>query len=196
LEHSSKSAITCSCHGIRNPFLTSPAQPHRCLSIARSHAISKNAANALALIDHAHSLIQDTSSNDDTAHEQAAPLSIDVSSEAASFLRSLLNGELQRYRAIVHMRNLHDAEREASKGEPVDPLISKLNSYPQRVNLRNIVQFPPKMELIPAKPIFLDVAWNYIEYPGQTSSTPASAAVPATGDADQPKKKGWFGFGR
>ncbi|KAF5123710.1 Signal recognition particle subunit SRP68 [Metarhizium anisopliae] len=173
----------------------------KCLSIARSHAITNNATNALALINHAHSLIQEASSNlsqgnDDVNQQQTTPVSIDVTAEAVSYLSSLLNGELQRYRAIVHMHNLRDAESVAAKGDFDSPLISKLHTYPRRVNLRNIVEFPPKMELIPMKPIFLDVAWNYIDYPGKTPVPTAALRPSSVETKEQPKKKGWFGFGR
>lgn len=93
------------------------------------------------------------------------------------------------------MHNLRDAERAAGKGDMETPLVSRLHSYPRRVNLRKIVEFPPKMDLIPAKPIFLDVAWNYIDYPGKTSK-PAAPGPAGSGQEEQPKKKGWFGFGR
>ncbi|TWU76514.1 hypothetical protein ED733_007561 [Metarhizium rileyi] len=174
----------------------------KALSIARSHAITKNAANALALINHANSLIQEASVNlshgddGDISQQQTSPLSIDVAAEAVSFLSSLLDGELQRYRAIVHMRNLRDAELEADKGDFDSPLVSKLHVYPRRVNLRKIVEFPPKMELIPVKPIFLDVAWNYIDYPGKTHAPTTTPGPVGAAKEEQPKKKGWFGFGR
>ncbi|KHN98146.1 Signal recognition particle 68 kDa protein [Metarhizium album ARSEF 1941] len=173
----------------------------KCLSIARSHAITDAAANALALINHANSLIQEASCNlprgdDDINQQQTAPLSIDVTANAVSFLSSLLNGELQRYRAIVHMHNLRNAEREAAEGDFDSPLISKLHIYPRRVNLRKIVEFPPKMELMPMKPIFLDVAWNYIEYPGKTRASTTAPGTSSAAKEEQPKKKGWFGFGR
>ncbi|KAK2612577.1 signal recognition particle subunit srp68 [Conoideocrella luteorostrata] len=178
----------------------------KCLSIARSHAIGGTVVNALALINHASSLIQDASSKvplgaADSNQQQQQPLSIDVHPEAVSFLSNLVNGELQRHRAIAHIHNLRDAERKEANGEPEARLVDSLHTYPRRVNLRNLVQFPPKMELIPVKPIFLDVAWNYIDYPTRepqastASATTAAAAGKKAGE--EPKKKGgWFGFGR
>lgn len=173
----------------------------RCLSIARSHAIAGSAVNALALIDHARSLVQQASSDllqqPEDINDQHHPLSVDVHPDAVSFLSNLVNGELQRHRAIVHIHNLREAERKEAKEGPEPTLLESLNTYPRRLNLRNIVQFPPKMALIPVKPIFLDVAWNYIDYPGRTSHSPLSgAAAAAKAEQEQPKKKGWFGFGR
>jgi signal recognition particle subunit SRP68 len=69
-------------------------------------------------------------------------------------------------------------------------------------DLKNLVTYPPKVEPIPVKPLFLDVAWNYIEYPGREREV-AGNGVNGPGDgaarpAEEKKeaKKGWFGFGR
>lgn len=68
-------------------------------------------------------------------------------------------------------------------------------------DLKNLVTYPPKVEPIPVKPLFLDVAWNYIEYPGREREVagngvngPGGAARPA--EEKKEAKKGWFGFGR
>ena len=55
------------------------------------------------------------------------------------------------------------------------------------------------MEPIPVKPLFLDVAFNYIEYPGQTRKVNEKAVNGVVAEAakvGEEKKKGWFGFGR
>ncbi|GJN66885.1 signal recognition particle protein [Purpureocillium lilacinum] len=172
----------------------------KCLSIARSHAIIGNVANALALINRAAELCQESASkvpktSDSTS---SSPLNVEVTSESVSALANLLNGELQRHRAIVHIDNLRKTESdEAGKG-PRIPLLERLQDYPSDgVDLSNLVEFPPKLALVPMKPIFLDVAWNYIDYPGKTAAaaTPAAAPEPAKEPAPQPKR-GWFGFGR
>jgi len=69
--------------------------------------------------------------------------------------------------------------------------------------MKNLVTYPPKLQPIPVKPLFFDLAWNYIDYPGRT---PAAAAVngaansgaESKGAAGEKKetRKGWFGFGR
>lgn len=50
------------------------------------------------------------------------------------------------------------------------------------------------------KPLFLDVAWNYIQYPGHAVTgvvENGAGNVEAKESADkQAKKGGWFGFGR
>ncbi|KAK7218672.1 hypothetical protein V2G26_006675 [Clonostachys chloroleuca] len=171
------------------------------LAVARSHAIIGNVSNALALIQHALNLSKDAAGEGAglTDSDDSAPLHVDLSNDDIAFLIELLTGELQRHRAIVHIENLR---KENSKDSPTAPLIERLHEYPSGgINLSSIVEFPPKKAAIPVKPIFLDVAWNYIEYPGKTTqaaaATPAQAAPAPNKPAEpQPAKKGWFGFGR
>ncbi|CAH0048801.1 unnamed protein product [Clonostachys solani] len=171
------------------------------LAVARSHAIIGNVSDALALIQHALSLSQDAAGEDTGSadSDDSAPLHVDLSNGDVKFLIELLTGELQRHRAIVHIENL---QKENWKDSPAAPLIERLHEYPSGgINLASIVEFPPKKAAIPVKPIFLDVAWNYIEYPGKTAqaavATPAKAApAPSKPAEPQPAKKGWFGFGR
>ena len=69
-------------------------------------------------------------------------------------------------------------------------------------DLTNLVTYPPKVEPIPVKPLFLDVAWNYIEYPGRERNVAGNRANGlgdgTANDKEEKKeaKKGWFGFGR
>ncbi|PNY27374.1 Signal recognition particle subunit SRP68, partial [Tolypocladium capitatum] len=173
----------------------------KCLSIARSHAIMGSVANALALIDRSVKLCGDSTSKLPRSRDGASafPLNVEVAPEAVDSLGQLLNGELQRHRAIVHIDNLRKGGKDgAGNGATEVPLIERLHDYPAHgVDLDNLVEFPPKMGLIPMKPIFLDVAWNYIDYPGRTSpgTPPATAGELAEEPAPQPKR-GWFGFGR
>lgn len=85
------------------------------------------------------------------------------------------------------------------------PLVQNLTVFPTpgvSVDLRNLVNYPPRIEPIPVKPLFFDVAWNYIDYPGRSKEVVEQKAQ-ANGAAEEekpaeeaPKKKGWFGFGR
>lgn len=48
---------------------------------------------------------------------------------------------------------------------------------------------------MPVKPLFLDVAWNYIEYPGQEGKViNGETGAAAMGGKDE-KRRGWFGWG-
>lgn len=76
------------------------------------------------------------------------------------------------------------------------PAVERLGEYPASgfVDLEKIVEWPPRLRVVPVKPLFLDTAWNYIEYPGRgTASAPAAKGPAAVGKAEEPapKKKGW-----
>ena len=82
-------------------------------------------------------------------------------------------------------------------------MIERLDEYPpEGVDLTNLVTYPPRPQPIPVKPIFLDTAWNYIDYPGRPKKGTATAgggkAEETSAEAEPKKetKKGWFGFGR
>jgi len=182
---------------------------NRCLAIARSHSIAGNACNALALINHA--LEQVTSavpilSAGSAPDAASSPRSIQVTGRDAQSLRTLLSGELQRSRALVEILG---SKTKASSKNPqsasaYQPLATQLSSYPpDGVNLDNIVTYPPKLEPIPVKPLFLDVAWNYIDYPGKAvQASTKDKGRSHEGDSTaaeqeaKPQKRGWFGFGR
>lgn len=124
---------------------------------------------------------------------------MEVAQQDAAFLETLLKGELQRTRALVEIFNLRKQSGKADTNSASRPLIEKLGQYPAGgVNLENIVTYPPKLEPIPVKPLFLDVAWNYVQYP--TTQTEKPKAVQNTSKAPEEEKpaakKGWFGFGR
>ncbi|PKS08781.1 hypothetical protein jhhlp_003390 [Lomentospora prolificans] len=131
----------------------------KALSIARSHALTGNNPNALALLAHAHSLVQ-----------SATPV---LSSSPPP------------------------PTRKTSKSRPPSRVL-----LAQGVKLENIVEWPPKIGLVPAKPIFLDVAWNYIDYPDKRVVEPGKNKEEKNQKQEEarvssaPQKRGWFGFGR
>ncbi|KAK1985801.1 signal recognition particle protein [Colletotrichum cereale] len=178
-------------------------QALKSLSIARSHAIVGNTVNALALIKHATGEAQEAASTlaDDPQPEVKSPRNIEVSGNDAKSLANFLQGEFQRHRALVHLSNLlRNAESSEDDTKNV-PLIERLREYPSGgTDLANLVSIPPKLSTIPVKPIFLDVAWNYIDYPGKEPQEVAPHSndeqASESGAKPQPQKRGWFGFGR
>jgi signal recognition particle subunit SRP68 len=132
---------------------------------------------------------------------ESSPPNISISPPEVQFLNDLLKGEVQRYRALVELANLAETAHNGEEGN-TQPLIERLSEYPTKgVNLENIVTYPPKLEPVPVKPLFFDVAWNYIDYPGKDVEKAAENGVKvtvATGadHTTQQQKKGWFGFGR
>lgn len=113
--------------------------------------------------------------------------------------------EAQALRDLESSQDNDATEKKQLKLE--DPLIDHLNTYPHSgtVDLTNLVQYPPRLVPVPVKPIFLDLAWNYIEYPGQgkkagkalgaSKSEVRTEAGERVEKTEQGKKKGWFGFG-
>jgi len=177
----------------------------RCLTIARSHALLSQPKNALALLARASEKCNIAQTQLSSAMETSAasPPNITVFPSEVAYLKSLLDGEVQHYRALVELANLSP---KTSEGVNSQPLIEKLAEYPAKnIDLKNLVTYPPKLEPVPVKPLFFDVAWNYIEYPGreikeQVTETsvkvpPASASTATEQQAAQ-QKRGWFGFGR
>ncbi|KAH6673765.1 signal recognition particle 68 kda protein-like protein [Halenospora varia] len=177
----------------------------KCLTIARSHALLSNPKNALALLSRAsekcNAAHKYLSSSMDTSN--GTPPNISISPSEVQFLKDLLEGEVQRHRALVELSNLNGNPDQTQESVSTRPLVERLHEYPTKVvSLSNLVTYPPKLEPVPVKPLFFDAAWNYIEYPGRevekvTENIP-KAAAPASKGAEQTaqQKKGWFGFGR
>ncbi|KAL9943515.1 hypothetical protein ACHAQF_004012 [Verticillium nonalfalfae] len=176
----------------------------KALTIARSHNIVGNPVNALALINHARDEAQAAAPALAKVPQPSAgsPRNIQPVAEDAEYLEDFLDGELQRQRALVHIFHL---QKEAAKAQEADgrapPLIERLHQYPVGgVDLTNIVEIPPQVAPVPVKPIFLDIAWNYIDYPREGGAAPESKpqekAAAEDKTAPPAQKKGWFGFGR
>lgn len=184
----------CTLHG----FTTNGVA--RCLTIARSHSFAGKSVNALALTKHAVDQCQESAqffAENSAASPDASPRSIEIRKSDVQFLQNLLAGELQRCRALVEIDNVR-AKAGAAGTKSSVPLVERLYEYPtEGADLENLVTYPPKIEPIPVKPLFFDVAWNYIDYPGQTTATaPKAADTTSAAQSTQPQKKGWFGFGR
>ncbi|ORY62949.1 signal recognition particle protein [Pseudomassariella vexata] len=169
----------------------------KCLSIARSHSLAGNSVNALALTKHAFGECEESAIffAKQEPSSSKSPRNIEIRSSDIEFLHSLLKGELQRCRALVEIDNLR---AKASGTKSTIPLVERLYEYPaEGVDLENLVAYPPKVEPIPVKPLFFDVAWNYIDYPGKA---PVAAEKPSDSteqkSTSSAQKRGWFGFGR
>lgn len=174
----------------------------RCLAIARSHALLENNKNALALLSRALELSSNVSSHASSSGDSSEETpNLDVTPTQAQSLQSLLQSLVFQNRALVELHNINAATATA-KNTPAPPLVERLDEYPTgEVDLTKLVTYPPKVEPVPVKPLFLDVAYNYIEYPGRTRTVPEKVVngVAGAGGGKEEKKearKGWFGFGR
>jgi signal recognition particle subunit SRP68 len=179
-------------------------QALRCLNIAVSHALLSEHVNALALLARALELAQQCSSSlpSTTSDSSSAP-TLDIHKSQADALQTQLQQLVYRHQALVDLHKFHDnASIAAAKHmSTAAPLVQRLSDFPTpgvNVNLKNLVTYPPKLEPIPVKPLFFDVAWNYIDYPttGKQVVEAQAADVIAEEKPKEEKKKGWFGFGR
>lgn len=85
------------------------------------------------------------------------------------------------------------AAKTASKGGQGGVLLERLDQYPEGKDLdlkEGIVQWPPKVSPVPVKPVFLDVAWNFVEYPGDGG--PRVVIETKEKEKEETQKKGGF----
>jgi len=125
-----------------------------------------------------------------------------------------------QYRALAELKALtrpshaagKDTSPSSSEALKPAPLIERLNrnEYIENVDLTNLVNYPPRLRPVPVKPLFFDLAWNYIVYPSQKGDLiqgsgrggvngkvdDQESAAEKQDQTQKPAKKGWFGFGR
>ncbi|CAG8105261.1 unnamed protein product [Penicillium olsonii] len=165
----------------------------RCLSLGRSHSVLSKSREALALF--AQALNLSGSATSQSSESTDGPPKLDVSRAQSSTLESRLREIVAQYRGLV---TLEQATAEEASQSSQRPAVERLQQFAgSGQDLNNLVPFPPQMQAIPVKPLFLDVAWNYIDYPrdGQPHA-PAQAPTPAAAPEEESKgRRGWFGFG-
>ena len=198
----------------------------KCLAIGRSHAMNAHVAEALALYVRALEL-SETATNkldDSSLKEISTPPKLDITSTQLKSITTTLRTLVLQHRALADLQAL-TAKTTAASSSPgtavkPPPLIERLsqNTYTPNLDLKNLVNYPPKLRPVPVKPLFFDLAWNYIQYPGHKgpedgiqAESNARGTRPHDGDVDmegtedvngeekegqKPAKKGWFGFGR
>jgi signal recognition particle subunit SRP68 len=128
------------------------------------------------------------------------PPKLDIASEDLQGFHHHIDGMVSRYRALVELKTLISQQKDSATAIYRPPIVERLREYPiEDVDLTKLVNFPPKLQPIPVKPLFLDLAWNYIDYPGHaTSRANGGPEAPKTAaqEKKEPAKKGWFGFRR
>lgn len=175
-------------------------QALKCLNLSHSYAFLSAPKQALALCNRALSLSSSAASvpwPTASSSPQKAP-KLDVSQEQAQTLNKNLENLNSHYRGVVALAQLSET---VSKTAPKNaaPVVERLNEYPSSgvVDLTNLVTWPPKLKPVPVKPLFLDVAWNYVEYPGRERvAEPEPEKIQVKPVEEKPASKGWFSFGR
>ena len=178
-------------------------QALKCLNLSHSHAFLSAPKQALALCSRALSLSsQTTSAPTSTSTTTSNATKLAVSEQQASTLKQTLENLTSHYRGVVALSQLSANSDTASKAglSNAAPVVERLNEYPSSgsVELKNLVTWPLKLKPVPVKPLFLDVAWNYVEYPGRKQQVPEpEPPKEEEKQEERPKvKKGWFSFGR
>ncbi|KAF2846633.1 hypothetical protein T440DRAFT_432315 [Plenodomus tracheiphilus IPT5] len=181
-------------------------QALKCLNLSHSYAFLNTPKQALALCNRALSLAaQAASAPRSPSPSTSAATKLEVSTEEAQTLQKNLENLNSHYRGVVALSQLTASSATATKAGLTNaaPVVERLNEYPVSgtVELKNLVTWPPKLKPVPVKPLFLDVAWNYVEYPGRAPAVqepePEAAAPVEEQKAEPPQqKKGWFSFGR
>lgn len=137
-----------------------------------------------------------------TPTQQTVSLRLDISSSHLKELQIQVQRTLLYTRALVELHNhSHNSAIAAQKNLiTAAPVIETLSEYPGsgEVELTKLIDWPPKLKPVPAKPLFFDSAWNYISYPGKASTVAPAVqqAVNGAQEEQQPAARGWFGFGR
>jgi signal recognition particle subunit SRP68 len=177
----------------------------RCLNIAHGHAILSSYREALALYARALDMAKTVAPD---ANPSTQVPNLEISQQQASFLTGHLQSLTHQYRALAQLTK--DAAGSAQTGTTQPgPWIEHLHEYPasgSSVDLTRLVDYPARLRAVPVKPIFLDLAWDYVDFPGQdrpTKTTLVGKAVdtvketigPNEGAQKPEGKRGWW-FGR
>ncbi|KAH7371099.1 hypothetical protein BKA66DRAFT_424675 [Pyrenochaeta sp. MPI-SDFR-AT-0127] len=179
-------------------------QALKCLNLSHSYAFLSTPKQALALCNRALSLSTQAASAPRSAASSSTAPKLEVSEAQTQILRKNLENLNSHYRGVVALSQLSASSETASKAGLTNtaPVVEILNEYPASgsVDLKNLVTWPPKLKPVPVKPLFLDVAWNYVEYPGRTAQVQEPEQEKAEVEEKKPErpqaKKGWFSFGR
>ncbi|KAF1811632.1 hypothetical protein P152DRAFT_507864 [Eremomyces bilateralis CBS 781.70] len=178
----------------------------KCLNIAYAHSLQSATTNALALLSQAKDLSTNASSTVSSSLSESDVPKLSFTSQQSTSLQSHLQSLVLRFHSLADIQDRLETEAaEANKARTAaPPVIERLAAYPPGgPDVNQMVEYPPKLSPVPVKPLYLDLAWNYIHYPGQGEEVAAAAApVEEAGEeeteAEEPKpaKRGWFGFGR
>ncbi|KAE8396563.1 hypothetical protein BDV23DRAFT_177556 [Aspergillus alliaceus] len=168
----------------------------RCLTIGQSHGILGNNKNALALFSQALALTLESAGSVQSSADSEEPPKLDITRNQIQTLESTLRALVSQYRGLVTLEKISEQK---SKSANERPMVERLHEYPgDGLDLKNLVPYPPQMQPVPVKPLFLDVAWNYIDYPRESAGAQVTSETPSEAATEEKKggRRGWFGFGR
>ena len=109
-------------------------------------------------------------------------------------MKSHLEALVTRYIALIQ---LQDYIAKSAKDSPAThaPLIDTLNVYNEKIDFANLVPVKSAgkggVEPVPVKPVFFDIAWNFVQYPAKEEKKIAEVKK---ADEAAPKKGGFLGL--
>lgn len=143
---------------------------YRCYCIGEVLISMRKFCEALAFYDRGLSYISDIDSNklEGELKEELGPLEERIKlGRCECIAHAVLQNEAQK--DIESSPDKQAALLQDSKNLAKVPLIERLDVYFEDPNLMNkkanLIRIPPNMELIMCKPLFFDVAQNYIKFP-------------------------------
>ncbi|KAG0017935.1 signal recognition particle subunit srp68 [Podila clonocystis] len=173
----------------------------RCFFTATAYSKLSRHVEAIALFDRAQAYATQIRSSVGRSTPEAD--SIDVTEQELADLESKIRGRKCQvhaawYLEAGHGENIEDklssmSLDEKSLDEPA--LIKRLDTYPTSITSKanptvpHLVDFPPALQPIPAKPLFFDIAFNHMDYNhdaiAERSGRPKAQNEGSSG--------GWFG---
>ncbi|KAG0332628.1 signal recognition particle subunit srp68 [Podila horticola] len=173
----------------------------RCFFTATAYSKLSRHVEAIALFDRAQAYATQIRSSIGRSKPEAD--SIDVTEQELTDLESKIRGRKCQvhaawYLEAGHGENIEDklssmSLDEKSLDEPA--LIKRLDTYPTSITSKanptvpHLVDFPPALQPIPAKPLFFDIAFNHMDYNhdaiAERSGRPKAQNEGSSG--------GWFG---
>lgn len=172
------------------------------MAIAPSH-LKTNPRNSLALYHRALTYITSalrtlpsiTTTSSSNTHQ-----TLTVTSHDAASLKHHLEALVTRYIALIQLQDYISKSTKASPATHA-PLIDTLETYNEKVDFQNLVPIKNskewKLDPVPAKPVFFDIAWNFVSYPGEGAAEGKKEAK-APEQESSSRKGGFLGglFGR
>ncbi|KAG0246837.1 hypothetical protein B0O80DRAFT_499200 [Mortierella sp. GBAus27b] len=177
----------------------------RCFFTATAYSKLSRHAEAFALFDRAQAYAtQIRSGLGRTTSSKSEPDTFNVTEAELQDMENKIRGRKCQVHAAWYLENGQDGESiedkmtsmildEKTLDEPA--LIKRLDTYPTSITAKanpkvpNLVDFPPTLQAIPAKPLFFDIAFNHMEYDldglAERAGHPKSQQSESSG--------GWFG---
>ncbi|KAG0207177.1 signal recognition particle subunit srp68 [Mortierella sp. GBA30] len=150
----------------------------RCFFTATAYSKLSRHIEAIALFDRAQSYAtQIRSGLGRSADSESEPDSFNVSEKELQDIESKIRGRKCQVHAAWYLENGQESIEDKLTSMSLDEktldepaLIKRLDTYPTSLTSKanptvpHLVDFPPTLQPIPAKPLFFDIAFNYMNY--------------------------------